>query len=98
MAVNIAKLGNAKVYGYGYDQLNRLVAMNAYEGLDNATNSFTPIALEDYKERITYDANGNIKTYLRNGSTAQGLSMDDLSYSYNLDANGKLVNNRLRHV
>jgi hypothetical protein len=56
MAVNIPKLGSAKVYSYGYNQLNRLVSMDAYDGLNNA-NTFTPIALNDYKERISYDAN-----------------------------------------
>jgi hypothetical protein len=54
--------------------------MDAYDGL-NANNTFTPVALDDYKERITYDANGNILTYKRNANGAN-LAMDDLSYSY----------------
>jgi len=92
MAVNIPKLGDAKVYGYKYDQLNRLVAMDAYNGLNNATNVFTPVTINDYKERISYDANGNIKTYLRNGNAAR-LSMDDLTYTYkpNTDQLDKVV-------
>ena len=39
MAVNVAKLGGAKVYNYHYDQLNRLVAMDVYDGLNK--NPFT---------------------------------------------------------
>ena len=33
-----------------------------------------------------------------NGSTAMGLSMDSLSYHYNLDANGNLLNNQLNYI
>lgn len=89
MAVNIPVLsagsggGNTKVYGYKYDQLNRIVRMNAYTGLDNATNTFNPISVtEDYKERVSYDANGNILTYLRNGDANRPGAMDNMSYSY----------------
>ncbi|MEO9023275.1 MAG: RHS repeat-associated core domain-containing protein [Ginsengibacter sp.] len=86
MAVNIPKLGDAKIYGYKYDQLNRLVAMDAYNGLNNTTNVFTPVSINDYKERISYDANGNIKSYLRNGNAAR-LSMDNLTYTYKPNTN-----------
>lgn len=81
MAVNIPKLGTAKVYAYQYDQLNRLVAMNAYDGLNVATGSFAPVSIEAYRERIAYDPNGNIMQYDRNGSSAQ-TAMDRLSYHY----------------
>jgi RHS repeat-associated protein len=96
MMVNVPKLGEAKLYGYQYDQLNRITAMNAYNGLDAPTNAFTtPVAISDYKERVSYDANGNILSYLRNGNTT-GLrtqaQMDDLDYSYYVNTN------RLRHV
>ncbi|RXK86138.1 RHS repeat domain-containing protein [Filimonas effusa] len=39
----------------------------------------------DYKESISYDANGNISSYLRNGSTSAGKpqEMDRLAYYYN---------------
>ena len=58
-----------------------------------------PVSTENYKERVSYDPNGNILTYLRNGSTQGGtpLAMDNLTYGYNM-VNGKLVNNKLRHV
>jgi RHS repeat-associated protein len=52
--------------------------MDAYDGLNTST-TLTP--LDDYKERITYDADGNILTYKRNGNAAN-LAMDDLRYSY----------------
>jgi hypothetical protein len=109
MAVSIPKVGNTNLYNYKYDQLNRIVEMDAYSGYAVATNSFntTPTVstltlLQDYKERVAYDANGNIETYFRNGSTAttgggSGLAMDNLTYNYS-KVGGKLQNNRLLFV
>ena len=57
------------------------------------------MASDDYKERVSYDANGNILTYLRNGATAvNGLAMDSLTYQYGRNNSGQLINNRLRYV
>jgi YD repeat-containing protein len=81
MAVNIPKLGQAQLYGYRYDQLNRIVAMDAFTGLDGASNTWAPVAIQKYKERVTYDPNGNILTYKRNGNAAR-LVMDDMTYTY----------------
>ena len=69
------------VYSYQYDQLNRLVSMDAYNS-NTTFSSLTPT--DNFKERISYDPNGNIQSYLRNGNTATGnpLSMDNLTYSY----------------
>ena len=94
MLVNIPKLGEAKLYGYQYDQLNRITAMNAYNGLNTTTNVFTPVVLDDYKERVSYDANGNILTYIRNGTTQGGTqqTMDNLTYYY------KAAKNQLDYV
>lgn len=91
MAVNIPQLGAPKVYGYQYDQLNRLVTMDVFDGLNNTNNQFTPIRLNDYHEKISYDANGNIVSYLRNGATAaSGLAMDNMNYQYDyFDAQGQ---------
>jgi RHS repeat-associated protein len=49
---------------------------------------------DDLQERVSYDANGNILTYMRNGNTAGGkqLNMDKLVYSY------KSGTNQLDHV
>ncbi len=92
MMVNVPMLGDSKLYGYRYDQLNRLKAMNTYTGLDATINTFSPLGSQDYKERVSYDANGNILQYLRNAYGASQLAMDDLTYEY------KATNNQLRRV
>jgi hypothetical protein len=86
MLVNTPKLGNAITYGFKYDQLNRLLAQDAYTGLTNATNIFTQASITDYKEQLTYDPNGNIKTYLRNG-TGSSLSLNNYAYTYTANTN-----------
>ena len=77
-------------YNYRYDQLNRLVSMQAYNGLNVATNIWAPVAINDYKEAITYDPNGNILTYNRKGSPSiagKQLEMDALTYNYIASSN-----------
>jgi hypothetical protein len=61
------------MYNYHYDQLNRIVAMDTYNGLNVSAGTFTGVAgiINDYKERISYDPNGNILTYNRNGDAAR---------------------------
>jgi hypothetical protein len=88
MAVSVPKLGTAMVYGYQYDQLNRITAMYAYNGIGSSTNAFTAptVSLEAYREKISYDANGNILSYKRNGDATR-LSMDDMTYSYKPNTN-----------
>ncbi|WEK34074.1 MAG: hypothetical protein P0Y53_16425 [Candidatus Pseudobacter hemicellulosilyticus] len=96
----IAKLDNGATVGYSYkyDQLNRLVEMDRHDGITHASTSWgNNSIIEAYKESIAYDANGNIEHYVRNG-TAGKKEMDNLSYGYNLDGSGRLLNNRLRHV
>ncbi len=114
MLVNIGKLSmpdatgsgttkGAVLYNYNYDQLNRLVAMDAYKGLTAQNNSWeNMISLPHYQERISYDGNGNILTYKRNGNKTSQQQMDDLAYVYNFHTtgplNGKLKDNRLKQV
>lgn len=86
MAVNIPKLSATKVYNYKYDQLNRLVAMDMFNGLNPVAGTFTASISPEYRERISYDPNGNIKSYLRNGDAARQ-SMDNLSYHYKTATN-----------
>lgn len=86
MAVNIPQLGATKVYNYHYDQLNRIVAMDTYNGLSGSGGTFTPVNISDYQERIAYDPNGNIRTYQRNGDASR-TSMDNLSYFYKPNTN-----------
>ncbi|MHA4810293.1 RHS repeat domain-containing protein [Flavitalea flava] len=98
MAVNIPKLGDPqvynKVYNYHYDQLNRLSQMDAFNGLNTSNTTFTPIQLDDYKEKVSYDPSGNIMTYLRRGTTDGGKQrgMDSLSYDY------YPTTNQLKHI
>lgn len=86
MAVNIPKLGTPKLYNYHYDQLNRIVSMDAYNGLNPNAGTFTPVSLNEYQERISYDPNGNILTYVRHGDAAR-VSMDSLKYFYSSNTN-----------
>jgi RHS repeat-associated protein len=86
MAVNIGVLNKPVLYDYTYDQLNRLTAMDMFNGTNAAANlwdvpagTFLPVV--HYRERIAYDANGNITKYRRNASNGQHL-MDSLSYYY----------------
>ncbi|WP_188315972.1 RHS repeat domain-containing protein [Chitinophaga agrisoli] len=85
MSVHVPFLGEPLLYAYNYDVLNRLTAMNALRNLNTATNTWAPSLLEDFKEKVTYDANGNILSYLRNGNqtfAGKPLGMDSLSYAY----------------
>jgi len=95
MAVNIPKLGNPLAYNYHYEQLNRITKMDAYTGLtENSSGNasgFSPVVsltpIDDYKERVSYDPNGNITKYLRNGVSSVNLAMDSLTYNYSANTN-----------
>jgi RHS repeat-associated protein len=98
MTVNIGQFNSPVFYNYTYDQLNRITAMDTWTGLNEASNSWSGLAKQQqYKERVAYDANGNILAYLRNGISGN-LTMDSLSYQYNRDGSGNLLNNRLNYV
>src|SRR6478735_279356 len=89
MAVNNRALNNAAnvgsplmFYNYKYDQLNRLVAMDAYKKSSLSANDWSGLTVMNFfKERVSYDANGNILKYLRNGHKAAN-TMDSLTYTY----------------
>lgn len=78
-------------YTYGYDQLNRMVSMLAFKGIDTTTilnNWVATDSIKDLREKVTYDENGNILTYLRHGNTSVGhLGMDSMTYHYNKNTN-----------
>ncbi|MEP7127854.1 MAG: hypothetical protein ABI729_03260, partial [Chitinophagales bacterium] len=63
MSVSISNLPEQTIgYAYKYDQLNRLMGMDAYKNF-NATDykwKNNGSALNDWKEKVSYDANGNI--------------------------------------
>ncbi|MFN8272705.1 MAG: hypothetical protein U0U33_20765 [Chitinophagaceae bacterium] len=71
-------------YNYTYDQLNRLTREQSNTGLNANTNTWSITPQNDYKENVSYDPNGNIIGYLRNGdSTATSpRAMDSLVYHY----------------
>src|SRR5690606_15163181 len=63
MAVNIGKFEMPQLYSYTYDQLNRITGMNVHRELDTENNLWTSRVsniVDDYKERVSYDGNGNI--------------------------------------
>jgi RHS repeat-associated protein len=98
ITVALSKINSGEIagYTYGYDQLNRVVAMDHHQ-IPNVFNTWSRSNISSmYKERIAYDANGNILKYLRDGYLPQ--AMDSLSYKYNRDINGRLLNNKLNHV
>jgi len=73
----------AQLYNYKYDQLNRITSMDVFRGFNEATNTWSSMtSTTDYRERISYDANGNILKYLRNGISSISSNMDSLTYFY----------------
>jgi hypothetical protein len=86
-STNIVQFNQPINYFYHYDQLNRLTAMNVVEPVGVGTTT-------DYNEKVSYDPNGNIVSYIRNGFSTGGspLGMDSLTYSY------QPGHNRLDHV
>jgi RHS repeat-associated protein len=93
-------------YNYTYDQLSRLSVVSG--GLSAPTT--TGIATGDWPstsnlplENVTYDPNGNIKSYLRYGinraddGTVTYPLIDNLTYNYNT-VGGVLQNNQLQNV
>ncbi|RED45636.1 RHS repeat-associated core domain-containing protein [Seonamhaeicola aphaedonensis] len=80
---------------YGYDQLNRITAMNNFEGLSTGeAPNITGI-----HSNYSYDRNGNILTLYRNArDTGNSIKdMDELTYTYYTKANGDPTN-KLRIV
>ncbi|MES2629818.1 MAG: hypothetical protein V4616_12700, partial [Bacteroidota bacterium] len=83
-------------YNYGYDQLNRIKTVGAdFSPLPALAGIAVPT--NQYKGDFSYDANGNIKSLTRFG-TSTTTAMDNLTYTYDLDGNGKLKSNKLLKV
>ena len=84
---------------YQYDQLNRLIGMQVYQGLNETTNTWSGLASAGaYNESVAYDPNGNILTYQRQGwksgssESNPAPQMDQLTYTY------KSGENQLMHI
>ncbi|HLW30031.1 MAG TPA: RHS repeat-associated core domain-containing protein, partial [Brumimicrobium sp.] len=81
---------------YKYDQLNRLNESRSYEnGLSG--NTWTPTSYNnEYFNSFKYDAMGNILN--QNRHKRDGTEIEDLTYKYQKDGDGKLLRNRLYHI
>ncbi|SCC64641.1 RHS repeat-associated core domain-containing protein, partial [Chitinophaga costaii] len=90
----LPKVGEPLQYNYSYDLLNRIIGMQTIRNLNVVTNNWTPVAVSDFGETVTYDPNGNILHYNRNGNATwagQSLNMDQMHYNY-LAGTNKLDN------
>jgi RHS repeat-associated protein len=100
-----AGTNNLMLQGFRYDALNRLVE-SFTETHNTITASFTgfkPTAQVEgtnnyYREKMTYDASGNIMSLKRTGGPSGSPAMDNMSYTYAQDVNGNKINNKLLHV
>jgi hypothetical protein len=82
-AVSIRNIANPLLYNYQYDQLYRMVRMDAWKKTGADWSSISKVV--DFQESISYDENGNIKKYKRNGNNSfagQPIGMDSLNYFY----------------
>ncbi|RFM32358.1 hypothetical protein DXN04_21970 [Chitinophaga silvisoli] len=64
--------------------------MQVSRELNTVTNIWEPEVLDDFKERVSYDANGNILSYRRNGNhsfAGTPLGMDSMRYTYKTGTN-----------
>jgi RHS repeat-associated protein len=90
---------------YKYDALNRLLESTQFEdnkGTVKADSKWLAVqATDEDSERLTYDANGNIRTLRRTGPTDPLMVdslMDDLTYTYAEKQPGAPLSNRLYHL
>jgi RHS repeat-associated protein len=85
-SLSLSKLDNGatKGYSYSYDQLNRLSKLNQHEVSGSAWSNTNIV--DQYKESLSYDGNGNILKNSRNGKASQ-LSMDKMNYHYYPNSN-----------
>jgi len=93
MGARIRGLNNPLLYAYQYDQLNRLIHMDAWNRTGTTWSAITLVP--DFQENVTYDPNGNILKYKRNGNNSfagEPLAMDSLNYFY------KSGTNQLDHI
>jgi RHS repeat-associated protein len=89
MGVNILPFNDQYFYAYSYDQLNRLTQMvSGTKTLTGSTNTWAAASINNFKENVSYDANGNILKYKRYGNGNNNNSiMDSLNYFYYANTN-----------
>jgi RHS repeat-associated protein len=113
-AFNLTSMGsppdNILANAYSYDYLNRLTDVYAEIRPQSFTSYISSGAPENsnFASHITYDANGNIESFVRNTmsrvlSGSSTIEMDDMSYKYaqtttDFNSQVKKTNNRLAHV
>ncbi len=94
-------------YFYRYDKLNRIknADFSTFEnGAWQSKQAQEGQQMNEYDSKYSYDYNGNITHLARNGyvhnvdNGTTSLSMDNMVYAYNKAANGRLLNNKLRHI
>jgi len=83
---------------YKYDRLNRLKSSQAWQNLNTVDNVWETGSTYAgmYENNFFYDANGNILTQVRKDHL--GVIIDDLTYKYAVNSNGRKVQNRLYHI
>lgn len=80
------------LYNYRYDQLNRLKSMDSYFKSNMTGNNWSWLTgMQQFREMLTYDGNGNILTLRRHGQK-EAFVMDLSTYNYYSGTN------RLSHV
>ncbi|MFK7969022.1 MAG: RHS repeat domain-containing protein, partial [Bacteroidia bacterium] len=86
---------------YTYDQLHRITGMNvASQSISGNVWDDPATAIEEFRTRYSYDANGNILNLQRSGKDGNASSpdMDNLVYHYADDGFGNILTNRLLAV
>lgn len=80
VALSKINSGQTTGYSYLYDQLNRILGTRQHSISGTSWNYSSYNSA--YEEKVSYDANGNIKTYVRKGANVTGmpLAMDNLKY------------------
>jgi len=85
-------------YTYNYDQLNRLISMRTFRNYSFSSYRWHNIGSGGklLQEDVTYDPNGNIMNYHRNGNNSAPYLMDSLIYHYQTGTNKSVFGNFIR--
>ncbi|MFL3663351.1 MAG: polymorphic toxin type 23 domain-containing protein [Flavobacteriales bacterium] len=115
LGLDLTSSGKQNTYQYSYNDFNWITGATfgeytptCQQNNNNILNcrippSFTADVNNQFKiSGITYDKNGNIETFVRNGNSTTGISMDNLDYKYATitqpDNDVVKTNNRLTYV